>query len=355
MRYALVLIVFFLFASVSIAQATFESWDKDKDGFVSQDEFPAQLPKQLFNRADTNNDGKLSKDEDEVFREQRLNRTRQQRKSLPEGTTVERDLKYGSVGGRDLLLDLYRPKTNTKTLPVIVWIHGGGWKGGRKGNAGQARFMISHGYAVVDVGYRLSGEAIFPAAIEDCKTAIRWIRANAKKYGIDPDRIGVSGSSAGGHLAALVGTTGDTEEFKTTDHAQFSSKVQAVIDLYGPTDFLQMEKHDHPEGPIDHDAEDSPESLFVGGPIQEEPFRSIAAKANPITYASKSDPPFLVVHGNQDRLVAAHQSTLLYEALKKEGVDITLKVLKGAGHGGPQFESPDFYNVYTEFFDKHLK
>jgi acetyl esterase/lipase len=217
--------------------------------------------------------------------------------------------------------------------------------------------MLNKGYAVVDVGYRLSGEAIFPAQVEDCKAAVRWVRANAAKYGLDSERIGAWGSSAGGHLVSFLGTTGDVREFDTNANAKYSSRVHAVCDWFGPTDFLQMDKH-APEGSrLVHDDAKSPESLLVGGPIQKEPYRSLSAKANPITYVTKDDPPFLIMHGDKDMLVPLHQSELLYKALKKAGVDATLRVVKGAGHGlgGGEMSPAELFEMTAAFFDKHLK
>ncbi|MFB0555899.1 MAG: alpha/beta hydrolase fold domain-containing protein [Phycisphaerae bacterium] len=276
---------------------------------------------------------------------------------IPAGTKVERDIVYARVGDRKLLLDLYLPPKGPAPLPVIVWVHGGGWRSGSKGSAGRARPMLNRGYAVVDVGYRLSGEAIFPAQVEDCKAAVRWVRANAAKYSLDPDRIGAWGSSAGGHLVAFLGTAGDVREFDTKANAEYSSRVQAVCDWFGPTDFLQMDKHSLEGSRLIHDAPDSPESLLVGGPIQDEPYRAIARKANPITYVTKDDPPFLIMHGDKDMSVPLHQSELLYDALKKAGVEATLYVVKGGGHGlrGGEESSEKLFEIVADFFDRNVK
>ncbi len=292
---------------------------------------------------------------------QRKNRRQQSSRSrqaqLPAGTKVERDIVYARVGERKLLLDLYLPAKGSTSLPVIVWVHGGGWRSGSKGSGGRARPMLNRGYAVVDVGYRLSGEAIFPAQVEDCKAAVRWVRANAAKYGLDPDRIGAWGSSAGGHLVAFLGTAGDVREFDTRTNAEYSSHVQAVCDWYGPTDFLQMDKHSLKGSRLIHDAANSPESLLVGGPIQEKPYRALARKANPITYVTKDDPPFLIMHGDKDMSVPLHQSELLYDALNKAGIDATLHVVKGAGHGlrDGQEKPEKLFEIVAAFFDRHLK
>lgn len=272
---------------------------------------------------------------------------------LPKGVKVERDIVYARVGERELLLDLYLPEKVEGLLPVVVWVHGGGWRGGSKGSGGRARPMVSQGFAVVDVGYRLSGEAIFPAQIQDCKAAVRWIRANAKEYSLNPDRIGAWGASAGGHLVALLGTAGDVKEFDTAENGEYSSRVQAVCDWFGPTDFLRM--NDFP-GSMDHDAPNSPESLVIGGPIQKN--REKVAKANPITYITGDEPPFLIMHGDKDWTVIYNQSELLYDALVKAGVDVTLYCVKGGGHGfgGATDDTPEeIFRMAADFFEKHLK
>jgi len=243
---------------------------------------------------------------------------------------VARDLVYRTVGGRNLTLDLYVPQI-TKAgdkLPVVVWIHGGAWRSGSKDRC-PAVPLVDRGFAVASISYRLTDEAIFPAQIHDCKAAIRWLRANAGRFSLDPSRIGAWGASAGGHLAALLGTSGDVKELEGgPDNLNYSSRVQAVCDYFGPTDFLRMNAE---PGAMDHDAADSPESVLIGGPIQKNPEK--AAKASPITYVSADDPPFLILHGDQDRTVLLNQSQLLHDALRKLGVRVRLGIVKGQGHG----------------------
>jgi acetyl esterase/lipase len=261
-----------------------------------------------------------------------------------------KDLVYSRKSGRDLKLDIYRPKNLVGLLPMIVWIHGGTWTEGTKDRI--PRQMLSHGYVIAGITYRFSHEAVFPAQIEDCKVAIRWLRAHATKYHINPDRIGVWGASAGGHLAALLGTSGDIKELEGPGgNLDYSSRVQAVCDFYGPTDFLQMDEHAPPGASLIHDAPDSPESLLIGGAIQDNPAK--VALANPITYASKDSPPFLILHGDQDLFVPVHQSRLLYEALKRLGTDVTFHIVEGAGHGWNKLTEVD--NIVLKFFDEHLK
>jgi acetyl esterase/lipase len=264
----------------------------------------------------------------------------------PEGTAIHRDLEYVKGGHERHRLDLYVPEKASSPVPVIVWIHGGAWRAGSKDGAGPALRFAGRGYAVASINYRLSQHATFPAQIEDCKAAIRWLRANARTYHLDPDRIGVWGSSAGGHLVALLGTSGDVRELEGKDGPlDRSSRVQAVVDWFGPTDVTKMGGS--------HDGPRSPEALLLGGPVQVNIER--AARANPITYVSKDDPPFLILHGDADPTVPFNQSELLEQALKKAGVDVTFRPVKGAGHGGPGFSSEENRRLVEEFLDKHLK
>jgi acetyl esterase/lipase len=266
------------------------------------------------------------------------------------GVKAMRDLEYANVGGRSLRLDLYLPEKSDGPLPLIVWIHGGAWQAGNKSGTPALPF-VRRGYAVASIDYRLSQDAIFPAQIEDCKAAIRWLRAHAKEHGIDPAHIGVWGSSAGGHLVALLGTSGDVKELEgAAGNLDQSSRVQAVCDWFGPTDFCQMAAHAIPGSKLVHNDPKSPESRLIGGPIQEN--KDKVARANPITYVSKDDPPFLIMHGDRDNLVPHHQSVLLNEALKKAGVDVTFKTVEGAGHG---FGGPENTKMVEEFFDRTLK
>jgi acetyl esterase/lipase len=264
---------------------------------------------------------------------------------LPPGVKVERDLAYVPDGHERQKLDLYLPEKAAGRLPIIVWIHGGGWRNGSKDRPPGVS-MVSNGYAVASINYRLSQHAVFPAQIEDCKAAIRWLRANADKYHLDSDHIGVWGASAGGHLVALLGTTGSIKELEGTGgNLDRSSQVQAVVDLFGPTDLLQMGGS--------HNAPKSPESLLIGGPLQES--KEKAARANPIAYVTKDTAPFLIFHGDMDKSVPISQSEMLADALKQAGVEVTYKPITGAAHGGPAFSSPENLNLVKAFFDKHLK
>ena len=267
---------------------------------------------------------------------------------VPEGITVHRDIVYVTNGHERQKLDLYIPDTG-ENLPLIIWVHGGAWLGGNKERYAPVEYLKS-GYAGASLNYRLSQHAVFPAQIEDVKAAIRWIRANAKTYRLDPNRFAAWGSSAGGHLVAMLGMTGDITEFEVGENLEMSSRVQAVVDYFGPTDFLQMDAHRLPDGLV-HDAPDSPESKLVGGPIQEHKDR--VARANPITYVSKDDPPILIIHGDQDKLVPYHQSVLLKEALEAVGAPVEFYRVEGGGHGW--FRDPKVPELTKAFLEKHLK
>ncbi|MBV8275662.1 MAG: alpha/beta hydrolase [Verrucomicrobia bacterium] len=272
-----------------------------------------------------------------------------------------KDLAYVTSGSPSQTLDLYAPK-KAKNVPLIVWIHGGAFFFGSKEGfpvEPVPLHLLLEGYAVASINYRLSPEAVFPAQLEDCKAAIRWLRAHSDEIGIDPNRIGVWGASAGGNLAALVGTTSGIRDFDVGENLDYSSRVQAVCDFYGPTDFLQMDTHRLPDGQI-HNAPDSPESKLVGGPIQDNPDK--VRRVNPITYVDKNAPPFLIVHGMLDRLVPFNQSELLVAALKTVGASVSFHPVEGGGHGqyfganGGRglYADPDAESMVKTFFAAHL-
>ncbi len=266
---------------------------------------------------------------------------------------VSRDIPYGDSGNPRQMLDLLLPKKRAKgkdSLPVMAYIHGGAFKGGNKrgGHRHLMKYVASGEFVGVSIAYRLSGEAIWPAQIHDCKAAIRWIRGNAERYGLNPDRILVWGHSAGGHLSSMLGTSGDVASLEGSvgPYDALSSRVQAVLNYFGPSDFLQMDAHRMSNGLV-HDDPQSPESLLMGGPIQEIP--KFVATANPITFASEDDPPFLSIHGLVDRLVPAHQSQILHRALTTAGVESELYLVEGGGHGG--FKDPEVSKRETAFMD----
>ncbi len=237
----------------------------------------------------------------------------------------------------------------------MIWIHGGGWVSGDKNGCPPLNEgFVARGYAVASLGYRLSGHALWPAQIEDCKAAIRWLRAHAKEYRLDPDHFGVWGASAGGHLVALLGTSGDVKQFDVGENLDRSSRVQAVSDFYGPTDFAQMDAHAVKGTGLIHDRESSPECRLIGGLIQDPANVEKVQSANPVRYVTKDDAPFFIVHGDQDPAVPHHQSELLYAALVKVDVPVRFTTVAGGGHGAG-FPNQLLTPIVAEFFDRYLK
>ena len=267
------------------------------------------------------------------------------------GVKALRDLVYVEGGHERQKLDLYLPEKAAGPLPLIIWVHGGGWQNGSKdGCPPLPAGYVAQGYAVASINYRLSGHAVFPAQIEDCKAAIRWLRAHAKDYSLDPQRFGVWGSSAGGHLVALIGTSGDVKEFDVGANLEQSSRVQAVCDYYGPTDFKVFVTT---PGYESHATGASPEAKLIGGAVMQN--QDKAGRVNPITYVTKDDPPFLIVHGDKDPTVPINQSELLFAALKQTEVSAHFHTIHGAGHGGPGFAGKNIDDMVRTFFDEHLK
>lgn len=259
------------------------------------------------------------------------------------------EFKQKDTIGRLLQLDVYLPSglAPAKGHPAIIWIHGGAWQTGDKQPG--LSYLLRSGYAIVPIRYRLSSEAIWPAQIEDCKAAIRFVRAHAKQYSIDPQRLAVAGSSAGGHLAAMVGMTGNDRQFDAGDNLDQSSAVRAVVDLYGPTNFIAMIGQ---PSQMDHASENSPESKLVGGAVEQK--RDMVRSADPITYVDMADPAVLILHGTKDPLVPINQSELLRDALRQAGLQHELIPIEGAGHGGQQFNSPEIRQKIEQFLKSNL-
>jgi acetyl esterase/lipase len=259
-----------------------------------------------------------------------------------------RDIPYVVGGDEHQRLDLYLPEAGGAACPLVVWIHGGGWLGGDKASC-PAKWLSARGYAVASINYRLSQQAVYPAQIEDCKAAIRFLRAHAAEYGINPERIGVWGGSAGGHLVALLGTTGGLRDFDTGANLDQSSKVQCVVDWFGPSDFIHY--GDPPKPALDKP--DSVVAKLIGGTVRENEEK--ARRASPVYFVKKDAAPFLIMHGDQDNVVPLQQSQIFEDALKKSRVECHLTILHGAGHGGPAFMSLPTLEAILQFLDRHLK
>jgi acetyl esterase/lipase len=268
----------------------------------------------------------------------------------------ERDLAYVPNADPAQTLDLYLPEdAPDHALPLIVSVHGGGWQAGSKDPCPAVGF-VPRGYVVASVEYRFSQKAHFPAQIQDCQAAIRWLRANHEKYHIDPDRIGAFGGSAGGHLVALLGTAGGKHAFPPIGgNESESDRVQAVCDFFGPSDFNTVVAQAGAEKTknVFHFNHGDPYSQLIGVPLNSDQAKGDAV--SPVHYVSKDAPPFLILHGTADSLVPFAQSTELADDLRKAGVSVVLQPLPGAGHGGPAFGLPAVRELIERFFDKHLK
>ena len=246
------------------------------------------------------------------------------------------------------MLDLYLPGEK-KDPYLIVWIHGGAWQSGSKEDPPLG--MLPYGFALASINYRLSEEATFPAPIYDIKAAIRFLRGNAKKYGYRSDKIIVWGSSSGGHYAALVGATNNDSYYEGNlgSYTKVSSSVQAILDFYGPTDFLTILNQSTPHG---LSVRVPALKLLLGKPVEEVP--DLARKASPVFLIDSTDPPALIVHGDQDPQVPVNQSLELWSAYKKHWVPVQLEIIPGAAHGGKEFETKEMMETINRFLQKNL-
>lgn len=268
--------------------------------------------------------------------------------------TLIANIAYASVGSTPLLLDLRIPDA-TGPFPVILYLHSGAWVTGDR-TGGPAIRQALRGYAVVSIDYPLAPQNVWPSQLEACKAAVRWIRANAERYRFDADRIGVFGTSAGGHLAAMLGTTADRPEFEglALGNAQYSSRVKAVVDMYGPIDLLKIDEQKLPcYGNLSANSPLMPPSLLMGCAIQE--CRDKTETSNPINYITPDDPPVLILQGQQDCLTPWQQSQMFYDALTAIGVKAELHLLPTAEHADHQFDDQQWKQVISDFLDANLR
>lgn len=267
---------------------------------------------------------------------------------VPADAKVLLDLPYVENGSKAQRLDLYVPAEPKG--PLLVWIHGGGWVGGTKSNP-PGLAVLKEGVAVASVEYRFSNEAVFPAQIEDCKAAIRWLRAHAKEYGYRPEKVAVWGASAGGHLTALLAVTGRVKDFDVGANLDQSSAIQCAVDLFGPADFPAYDPG-LPTAMVQRENPDSVIAKLFGGVVSQK--MELAKRASPVTWVTKDAAPMLILQGTKDPLVPADQSQRLYDKLKAAGADVTIKIFEGAGHGGPDFQKIETLTLIHHFVVKHV-
>jgi acetyl esterase/lipase len=260
--------------------------------------------------------------------------------------TIEKGIVYTSTDQRDLLLDLYMlEKANNPYL--VIWVHGGAWHCGSKGNPPSV--FLKLGYALASVDYRLSVEKPFPAIVHDIKAAIRFLRANADKYGYQDRKIIITGSSAGGHLAALVGTTNNHKDLEGTLGSQLniSSSVQLILDFYGPRNFKTILSQSTPHG-----IKVRALALLLSKPVEKVP--ELAELASPVFHIDASDPPIFIAHGDQDIQVPVNQSLELKAKYKKLGLNVELEIFSGAGHSSKQVFTPKLIEQVDKFIKRNF-
>lgn len=258
----------------------------------------------------------------------------------------EQGIEYANPDGQHLQLNLARPKEATGRLPAVLCIHGGGFRAGkREGWDKRCQQLAERGFVAATVSYRLAPKYQFPAAVHDVKAAVRWLRANADKYQIDPERIGVVGDSAGGHLVQFLGVTGGVAEFEGEENAGPSSRVTCVVNYYGPSDFTKS------YGKSVDAAEVLP--LWLGGNDQQQHHRHVLA--SPLNWVTPQAAPTLLLHGTEDKYVAHEQAVWMHDRLKAADVEVTLLTLEGAGHGFQGDHAKRAEEAMFSFFARHLQ
>ncbi len=266
--------------------------------------------------------------------------------AAPEGVVFEKNVVYGKGGGEDLTLNLSRPQQAAGPLPCVLVIHGGGWAAGSKeGHNNLTWEFAKRGYVSATVGYRFAPKSLFPAQIEDVKCAVRYLRANAEKLGVDPQRIGATGFSAGGHLSLMLGVMGKDDGLEGEGGcAEQPSQVNAVVAFFGPTDFVNVEFPEASRGIV---------SKWIGGTRDQK--KEEYRKASPVTYVTKGDAPTLMIQGTKDPLVPHDQAYRMADALTAAGVPGRVDLILGAGHGWGGAELLRTAEAMYSFFDVQLK
>jgi len=330
---------------VAAPSKAFQRLDKNNDGKLAGAEL-SKSPVGLIKAIDANGDGVITAREDEHYFSTRG-------ASASDSMAVKKSTHfYADNENSRQAVDVYQPVSRkSSSLPLLIFIHGGGWRSGSKESGARhlSEYVGSGKYVGASIGYRLTGEAQWPSQIHDCKAAIRYLKANAATFGFDVNKIAVFGTSAGGHLSCVVAVAGNAPELegKIGQHLKQTSSVNCAISYFGPTNFLRM--NDHP-GRMNHNAADSPESLLIGKAIQLD--KSATQKSNPVSYVDKDDPPMLFIHGTDDPLVPYNQSVLLSSRLKPLGVSGEIITVQGGQHGG--FKNSRIKELERMFFEVHL-
>lgn len=260
-----------------------------------------------------------------------------------------RDVVFATVDSQQLKLDLYLPQ-DAKQPPLVVFIHGGGWRNNSYKKC-LTPWLTEHGFAVASIGYRLSDKAKFPAQVHDCKAAVRWLRAHADQYGYNADRVAAVGTSAGGHLALMLGVTGGQEELegKVGRHPDQSSQVQAIVDYYGPSDFVLRSQNQ----PNKTEKPGSPVYELLGVAASKD--QKLAKRASPAFHVSPDDPPLFIIHGEKDATVRLDQSERMVDEYRQAGLEVKLTIVPGAGHGGAVHFTAKYRKQVADFLSKHLR
>lgn len=324
-------------------EPVWQKLDANKDGKVMLDELPPPMAGAM-RRSDLNGDGAITVAEYVAFDHDPGGSART---PLSDNVRFVPELNYAGTSDWRQTLDVYLPKKAAVPgpLPVVVFVHGGGWTTGSKHmNRSQAIALAQGGrYAAVSINYRLAWQSRWPAQINDVKAAVRWVRGNAARYGLDPKRICASGASAGGHLVGLLGTSGGIAavEGRLGTHLRQSSRVQCVIDIMGPADLANLDRASGPASPI---------NLMLGGSASEKP--DVARQASPVSFVDRSDPPFLLIHGTADPVVSYQESVKFDAALRGAGVPVLFQTVEGGGHGDFGAALPQVFERQRLFLER---
>lgn len=336
-------------SSIKMAKSSFTDFDLNNDDMLEGDEL-SDFNIDYIDHIDKDFNGKLNEKEFKQYHKfvERMNATRA---VIPNYVKIYKNIPYVENGHRKHKLDIYYPQNykSDKPLPLVIWVHGGGWNKLSKEDFGLHTILLEHGFAMASINYRLSRHDIFPAQIHDTKAAIRFLRKNASKYNLDPNNFGLWGSSAGGHLVALAGLTGNTKELEgNVGITDALSKVQAVCDFFGPTDMIKIVDDLNIQNGTKHVPNIT---RLLGGTNEEKPL--LAKQSSPIHYVSKDDPPFLIMQGDNDKLVPYNQSVMLHEKLEKVGVKSELIIYEGHNHSF--FKEKEELEEVVKFFKENLK